>query len=242
MTSRFLALFLAAVALATSLGAAAQGLRPTPQLAPSRPAARDAGPRPADYIVAVVNSEPITNNEVRTRMLRFEQQLAQQGSAMPPRAQLAREVLERLITEKAQLQVARETGVRADDALVDAAEQNIARQNSVTLAELRRRMAAEGIDVGQFREDLRNQIMLQRLRDRELDQRVKVTDLDIEQYLREQEQDGAGDPALTELNLAHILVAVPEAATPEQVAQAEAKAQQLLQRARSGDDFSRLAR
>jgi peptidyl-prolyl cis-trans isomerase SurA len=190
----------------------------------------------------VVNSEPITNNEVRTRMLRFEQQLAQQGSAMPPRAQLAREVLERLITEKAQLQVARETGVRADDALVDAAEQNIARQNSVTLAELRRRMAAEGIDVGQFREDLRNQIMLQRLRDRELDQRVKVTDLDIEQYLREQEQDGAGDPALTELNLAHILVAVPEAATPEQVAQAEAKAQQLLQRARSGDDFSRLAR
>jgi peptidyl-prolyl cis-trans isomerase SurA len=83
--------------------------------------------------------------------------------------------------------------------------------------------------------------MLQRLRDRELEQRVKVTDLDIEQYLRDQGQEG-GDPALTELNLAHILVAVPEDASPAQVSQAEAKARQLLQRARAGEDFARLAR
>jgi peptidyl-prolyl cis-trans isomerase SurA len=241
MTSRFLAGALAAAALVASLGAAAQGLRATPQLGTGR-AATDSGPRAADYIVAVVNSEPITNNEVRTRMLRYEQQLAQQGSAMPPRAQLAREVLERLITEKAQLQVARETGVRVDDALVDQAELNIARQNGIGVPELRRRMAADGIDVAQFRDDLRSQILLQRLRDRELEQRVKVTDLDIEQYLRDQEQDGAGDPALTELNLAHILVAVPDGASAAQVAQAEAKARQLLQRARAGEDFSRLAR
>src|SRR5690242_2455694 len=115
MTSRFLALALAAAVLAAGLPAAAQGLRATPQLGTGRTAAPERGPRAADYIVAVVNSEPITNNEVRTRMLRYEQQLAQQGSALPPRAQLAREVLERLITEKAQLQVARETGVRVDD-------------------------------------------------------------------------------------------------------------------------------
>ncbi|MEJ8835633.1 peptidylprolyl isomerase [Ramlibacter sp. AN1133] len=240
MTSRFLALALAA-ALAAGLPAAAQGLRATPQLGTGR-AAPETGPRAADYIVAVVNSEPITNNEVRTRMLRYEQQLAQQGSAMPPRAQLAREVLERLITEKAQLQVARETGVRVDESLVDQAEQNIARQNGIAVPELRRRMVADGIDARQFREDLRNQILLQRLRDRELEQRVKVTDLDIEQYLHDQEQGGAGDPALTELNLAHILVAVPEDAPAAQVAQAEAKARQLLQRARAGEDFSRLAR
>ncbi|GAB3767720.1 peptidylprolyl isomerase [Ramlibacter monticola] len=241
MNSRFLALVLAGSALAAGLPAAAQGLRPTPQLGAGRPAARDSGPRPADFIVAVVNSEPITNNEVRTRMLRYEQQLAQQGSAMPPRGQLAREVLERLITEKAQLQVARETGVRVDESLVDQAELNIARQNGIALPELRRRMGQEGIDVAQFREDLRNQILLQRLRDRELEQRVKVSDLDVEQYLREQ-QDGAGDPALTELNLAHILVAVPDDAAPAQAAQAEAKAQQLLQRARGGEDFGKLAR
>jgi len=240
MNSRFLALAFAAV-LALGLPAAAQGLRATPQLGPAR-AAPDSGTRAADFIVAVVNSEPITNNEVRTRMLRYEQQLAQQGSAMPPRAQLAREVLERLITEKAQLQVARETGVRVDDSLVDQAEQNIARQNGIALPELRRRMVADGIDAARFREDLRNQIMLQRLRDRELEQRVKVTDLDIEQYLRDQEHGATGDPALTELNLAHILVALPESASTAQVAQAETRARELLQRARGGEDFAKLAR
>src|SRR5687767_11178374 len=121
MNPRFLALGLACAGLlaALTLPAAAQGLRPAPQLG-ARPAARaDTGPRPADYIVAVVNSEPITNNEVRARMLRYEQQLTQQGSALPPRPELAREVLERLITEKAQLQLARESGVRVDDAVVD---------------------------------------------------------------------------------------------------------------------------
>src|SRR4051812_580903 len=121
MNLRSLAMALAAGGLlaATALPVAAQGLRPSIQLSPARPAAPAAGPRNADYIVAVVNSEPITNNEVRTRMLRYEQQLAQQGSPMPARQQLAREVLERLITEKAQLQFARESGVRADEALVD---------------------------------------------------------------------------------------------------------------------------
>jgi len=230
-----------ALACALALPAAAQGLRSVPQLGSGRPAARDLGPRPADFIVAVVNSEPITNNEVRSRMLRYEQQLAQQGSPMPPRPQLAREVLERLISEKAQLQLARETGVRADDALVDQAELSVARQNSIPVAELRRRLAADGINLTQFREDLRNQILLQRLRDRELEQRVKVTELDIDNFLRDQQVNG-GDPALTELNLAHILVAVPENATEAQVAAAQAKAQQLLQRARAGEDFAKLAR
>jgi peptidyl-prolyl cis-trans isomerase SurA len=234
---------LAALGLACAtlaLPAAAQ-LRATPQFGASRPAQAPSGPRPADFIVAVVNSEPITNNEVRNRMLRFEQQLAQQGSPMPPRPQLAREVLDRLITEKAQLQLARETGIRADDALVDQAELTIARQNGIPVAELRRRLAADGVDLANFREDLRNQILLQRLRDRELEQRAKVTELDIDNFLREQQQNG-GDPALTELNLAHILVAVPENATDAQVAPLQAKAQQLLQRARAGEDFAKLAR
>jgi len=235
--------FLAVAGLAGAvLAAQAQGLRVPLQPGGGRPAASAAsGPRAADFIVAVVNSEPITNNEVRSRLLRYEQQLAQQGAPIPPRPQLAREVLERLIGEKAQLQVARESGIRVDEGLVDQAEQTIARQNSIDVPELRRRLQADGLDVTQFRADLRNQVMLQRLRDRELEQRVKITDQDIDAFLREQ-QAGRGDPALNELNLAHILVAVPENATPAQVAPLQAKAQQLLQRARAGEDFGKLAR
>jgi peptidyl-prolyl cis-trans isomerase SurA len=242
MNLRFLALGLACAGLAAalSLPAAAQGLRASPQIG-ARPAPRaDAGPQSADYIVAVVNSEPITNNEVRRRMVRYEQQLAGQGSPLPPRAQLSREVLERLITEKAQLQFAREAGVRVDDAVVDQAEATVARQNGIDVNELRRRVALEGMTVAQFREDLRNQILLQRLRDRELQARVKVTELDVDQYLRDQQANA--DPEGVEMNLAHILVAVPESASADQIAQAQAKAQQLQQRARAGEDFTKLAR
>lgn len=236
MTPRALALVLAG-ATALSMPAAAQ-LRVSPQVG-SAPATRAApGPRPADHIVAVVNSEPITNNEVRTRLLRFEQQLAQQGAALPPRAELARLVLERLISEKAQLQLARESGIRISDAMVDQAEQNFARQNGMDVAQLHRRLAAEGMDAASFREDLRNQLLLTRLREREVDQRVKVTEQEVDQYLREQAANpGAG----VELNLGHILVAVPENAGEQQVRAAQAKAQRAQERARAGEDFGKLA-
>jgi peptidyl-prolyl cis-trans isomerase SurA len=242
MKFRSLALALAgALPLAASWApAAAQGLRVTPQIGtlPQVAAPAERGPRSADFIVAVVNSEPITNNEVRSRMVRFEQQLAQQGSPLPPRGQLAREVLERLFSERAQLQLARETGIRVEDGVVDQAEQNVARQNGMDPADLRRRLTAEGVNVAQFREDLRNQLLLQRLRDRELQARARVTEQDIENFLREQQQ---GDAPL-ESNLAHILVAVPENAPAPQLATLQAKARALLQRARAGEDFARLAR
>ena len=197
MKIRFLAC--AGLIAALSVPALAQGLRSAPLLGASRPAVRDTGPQPADYIVAVVNSEPITNYDVRLRLVRFEQQLAQQGAALPPRAQLAREVLERLIAEKAQLQLAQELGVRVEEAMVNRAEESVVRQNGLSVPELRRRLAAEGLDVAQYRQDLRNQILLQRLRDRELEPRARVSELDIDQFLREQQQ-GNADPALTELN------------------------------------------
>src|SRR6185369_733248 len=235
MNQRFFAPWLACIACALALPAAAQGLRLTPQPGAGRPAARaaDSAPRAADYIVAVVNSEPITNNEVRLRMVRFDQQLTQQGQAVPPRAELARQVLERLISEKAQLQLARETGVKVDEGTVDQAEQNVARQNRIDVSELRRRLAAEGLALSQFREDLRNQLILTRLRERELEPRVKVTDADVDQYLREQ-QRGANDAAAMEINLAHILVAVPENAGEAQNASLRAKAQRVQRPARCG--------
>lgn len=233
----------AATALvAISQPALSQGLRPTPLLGASRPLARapDGAQRQADYIVAVVNSEPITNNEVRSRMVRFEQQLAQQGSPLPPRPELTRQVLERLISEKAQLQLARESGVRVDEGMVDQAELNVARQNQMEVPDLRRRLAADGIILAQFREDLRNQLLLSRLRDREIEPRVKVTDLDIDLYIREQQ--GSTDLSSMELNLAHILVAVPEGTPPAQLTVLQAKAQRALERARAGEDFGKLAR
>lgn len=232
----------ATLAFALALPAAGQGLRLNQPSAPVRPPARaaDSTPRSADYIVAVVNAEPITNNEVRLRMARFEQQLAQQGQPVPPRAEFARQVLERVISEKAQLQLARETGIKVEETSVDVAELNVARQNQIDVPELRRRLSADGISLATFRQELRDQILLTRLRERELESRVRVSDLEIDQFLRDQQS--SNDPSSIELNLAHILIAVPEGASEAQVANARAKAQRVQERARAGEDFSRLAR
>jgi peptidyl-prolyl cis-trans isomerase SurA len=239
------AAFAAAAALVPALPAAAQALRPAPQLGTARPApalsAAPATPQPADYIVAVVNSEPITNNEVRSGMLRFEQQLAQRGAAMPPREELARQVLDRLISEKAQLQLARETGIKADASTVDQAELSVARQNQIDVPELRRRLAADGIALATFRDDLRNQVLLTRLREREVEPRVRVSDRELDDFLREQQATG-GNAAPLEIHLAHILVATPENASEAQLATLRAKALRAQERARAGDDFARLAR
>jgi peptidyl-prolyl cis-trans isomerase SurA len=241
---RAFVLCLACIAQAAALAPVAhgQGLRVAPQLGSSRPAGRgnESGPRAADYIVAVVNAEPVTNNEVRSRMIRFEQQLAQQGTPLPPRPELARQVMERLISEKAQLQLARETGIKVDETTVDQAEQNVARQNQIDVAELRRRIVADGAAPAQFRDDLRNQLLLTRLRDRELESRVKVTDLEVDQYIREQQ--GSTDISGLELNLAHILLAIPDGASIQQVTALQARAQGLRDRAKAGEDFAKLAR
>jgi peptidyl-prolyl cis-trans isomerase SurA len=236
-----LGLACAALAMVLALPAAAQGLRvPSAPAAPVAPRAADTGPRAADYIVAVVNSEPITNNEVRYRMVRLAKQVQQQGQPLPPPNEFARQVLERLISEKAQLQLAQENGIRVEEGTVDLAEQGVARQNQVSVAELRRRMVADGMTVQQFRADLRNQLILTRLRERELESKVKVTDLEVDQFIREQQ--GSHDLSAVELNLAHILVAVPENANVSQVAALQARAQRVLARARAGEDFGNLAR
>ena len=254
---RVIALAIATVAAMASQGAAAQGLRPSgaatggglssprPAAAPSITlpapgAATSSAPRQADFIVAVANSEPITNNEVRSRMARAEAQLAQQGGPMPPRDVLAREVLERLILERVQLQQARESGVKVDDFAVSQAEQGVAQQNSMTVDELYRRLARDGMSRERFREELRNQLLQQKLREREVEARVKVTDLDVDQYLREQQQ--GKDVSTMEINLGHVLVLVPENATPAQVAERQARAQRAADKVRAGEDFAAVAR
>ena len=228
-------------------GVQAQGTRPVGAPRLVAPAVTATTPRPgaavqqqADFIVAVVNSEPITNSEVRAKLVRTEQQLQQQGVAPPPRGELVAQLLERMIIDKVQLQMARASGLKVDDNAVEAAVQTVARQNQTTVEELRRRLKADGIDYAQFRSEIRDELLVNRLRQREVESRVTVSEQDIDQYLRD--QDGkAGAASSLALNLAEILVAVPENATPEQVATLQAKAREIMERARSGSDFTALA-
>lgn len=246
LSVRPLAAALALLLTLPLIGVQAQSLRPSgglrlpsPAASAGAAAASASGQRQADFIVAVVNAEPITNSEVRTKLARTEQQIIQQGSPLPPRSELVPQVLERLISDKAQLQLARSAGVRVDDNAVEAAVQTVARQNQISVDELRRRLKADGIAYSQFESDLRDELLVSRLRQREVDLRVTVSEQDIDQFLREQE--GGTELSSLALNLAQILVAVPENASPAQVAALQAKAQQVMDKARGGADFAALA-
>lgn len=233
----------ACLLILTALSVQAQGLRPATRTSPaaSTVTAAQGAVRQADFIVAVVNSEPVTNHDVAVELQRMQQQYAQQRLALPDTRELTRQVLERLINEKAQLQLARETGIKVDEPSVDQAEQSVALQNQLSVAELHRRIAQDGVDPKQFREQLRNQLLLTRLREREVEPKVRVSDLEVEQYLQEQ-LAVSNVPANQVINIAQLLVAVPENASETQVAALQAKAQRALERARAGEDFTVLAR
>jgi peptidyl-prolyl cis-trans isomerase SurA len=244
MIFRVLALILAGLSTLTLLPAYAQGLRPASRSPVTLPVAVPEVPgaqRPADFIVSVVNSEPITNYEVTIEVRRILQQYAQQRRPQPDLGELSSQVLERLINDRAQLQLAKETGIKVDEPSVDQAEQTVARQNQMTVAELRRRMELDGLDPKQLRERLRDQLMLTRLREREVDPRVRVSDLEVEQYLQDQLATSS-DPAKQLINMAQLLVAVPEGASEAQVAALQDKARRALVRARAGEDFAALVR
>lgn len=241
MIFRVLALTLAGLAL---LPAQADGLRATSRAAVTLPVAVPAAAgaqRPADFIVAVVNSEPITNHQVNVEVQRILQQYAQQRRPQPDLRELSRQVLERLINDRAQLQLARDTGLKVDEPSVDQAEQTVARQNQLTVAEMRRRLLLEGIDPKQLRDQLRDQLMLTRLREREVEPRVRISDLEVEQYLQEQKASSS-DPAKQLVNMAQLLVAVPDGVSEAEVAALQDKAQRALARARAGEDFAALVR
>ena len=196
--------------------------------------------RPADYIVAVVNSEPITNNEVQNLKLRLAKQVAP-GSPVPDAKALTQQALDQLINEKTQLQQARDNGIRIDDTDVDQTEANIARQNQVSKEELYKRVAAEGLSVTAFRDQLRNQLMISRLREREVDNRARVSDTDVEQFIRTQQAGKPSTGLSYDLNLGMILVAVPENASDKEVAELQAKASEISKRAKAGENFASLA-
>jgi len=191
-----------------------------------------------DRIVAVVNKEVVTLSELNDTIATAERQLRRANTRPPPREVLERQMLEKLILDKAQLQLARERGIRVDEVQLDRAVQRVAGNNRMTLAAFRQALESDGVPFEGFREDLRVQIMLSRLREREVDDKIQVSDTEIDLFLEEMKaRPGEG----AEYNLAHILVRVPEQASPERVEEARAKAARALAEARAGEDFSRLA-
>jgi peptidyl-prolyl cis-trans isomerase SurA len=190
-----------------------------------------------ERIVAVVNKDVITASELAERVAFAERQLRRQNIALPERALLERQMLERLILDKAQLQLAADTGLRVDELQLDRAVQRIADSNQATLAEFRRRLEGDGMVFDKFRAEVRQQILLTRLREREVDDRVQVSDSEIDLYL----EDNRAAAGAVEYNAAHVLVRIPEQATPERIEQARARAEKARADAMAGGDFARLA-
>ena len=191
-----------------------------------------------DRIIAVVNDEVITANELKARTQLAEVQLQRQKIAPPPKDVLERQVLERMIVDRAQLQLARETGVRVDDATVNAAMTRIAESNNISVPALRQRLEAEGVSFAQFREDVRQDILLNRLREREVENRLQVSDSEIDNFIADQSGISADSE---EINLAQILLRVPENATPQRLDETRQRADDLVAQLKGGADFARLA-
>ncbi len=196
------------------------------------------GVTPVDRIVAVVNKDVITSTELSDAVAGAQRQLRRQGTPLPDRGLLERQMLERMILDKAQIQLAKDKGIRVDELQLDRAVQRVAQNNKMTLADFRRALEADGVPFQAFREDLREQILLSRLREREVDDRVQVSDTEIDLFLAE---SAAKPDTRVEYQVSHILVRVPEQATPERIEAARGRAQKALNEARVGADFASLA-
>lgn len=195
--------------------------------------------RPGDYIVAVVNAELVTAVEVQQRINRARQEAARTGARLPPPDVLRKQAVDSLIDERVQITYARDLGVRVDDAEVDRAVANIAAQNQITLAQLRDRLRAEGIDYARFRGNLRDQIAVERVREREVLQAIQITDREIDAALDKQR---AASGASSQYNIAQILVTVPDGAAEDVVAERRARAAAALARVQGGEPFATVAR
>ncbi|WP_124081667.1 peptidylprolyl isomerase [Pigmentiphaga humi] len=254
---------LAAALCCLAATAGAQGLRmpddngsrgPTllgPAPAPAAPAPAAPGAAPAeqaqrstsgsriqlgDAIVAVVNNEVITRRELDQRLQVARATLSRQQIQIPDSDTLERQVLERMIVDKTQLQEAAQTGIRIDDIQLDRAISRIAQQNNVSVSQMRDQIEREGLAFATYREDLRQDVTLLRLRERAVDSQIQISEPEIDAYLSEQHE-----AAPAEMTLAQILVRVPEGSSSDIVARLRSKAEGLLKEARGGADFARLA-
>lgn len=191
-----------------------------------------------DSIQVVVNDEVITRNEVANRVTQVTQNMKARNAQMPDPATMERQVLEAMIVERAQLQLAKEMGVKVDDRTLDATIGRIAENQKMSVQDMRNQMEKEGMPFAQFREDIRNEIMMQRLREHEVDRKVQVSEAEIDTYLAAAK---AADADRVEVDIAQILVRVPENASPEQIAARAARAEEVMRQLRTGADFARMA-
>jgi peptidyl-prolyl cis-trans isomerase SurA len=228
MTDRIHLARAATLALLTTLcltGAAAQS--------------RAGGARTGDYILAVVNQELVTATELESRIARIREEAERKRQALPPADELRRQVFDALIDERVLVTHARDSGERVDDAELERAVANVAAQNQITLAELRDRLARQGIDFLRFRRNVRDQILVERVREREVASRIRVTDAEIDAFLDKRRRE-AGTAAT--YHIAQILVTVPEGASDAVVAERRARAEAALARVRGGEAFETVAR
>ena len=193
---------------------------------------------PLDAIIAVVNDDVVMASEINRIFERVKAESQQQRGDPPPDAALRRQVLERLIVMKIQLQLAAQTGLKVDDDTLNRAVSNIASENGMPLARFREAVERDGYDFAQFREEIRNEIIISRLRQREVSNLVHVSDREIDNYLATQVQQ---DTIEMEYRLAQISVATPQAASEEDAEKARKQAEKLLRRVRAGEDFLRMA-
>ena len=195
--------------------------------------------RNGDYIVAVVNQELVTAAEVDQRLARVRAEAERNHQTLPAPAVLRQQVLDQLIDERVQVTNARDVGVKIDEAELDRAVNNVAVQNQMTLAQLRQRLRQEGIEFSKFRDNVRDQLMVERTREREVTPRIRVTDAEVDAFLDERR---AAVGMVDQINVAQILVTVPENASDAVVAERLARAEAARARVRAGEDFGKVAR
>jgi len=198
-----------------------------------------AGAQTVDYIVAVVNTELVTASELQQRLARVRDDAARSRTALPPPAVLRKQVLDTLIDERVLVTAARETETRIDDAELDRAVANVATQNQMSLPQLRERLRQEGIPYNKFRDNIRDQLIVERVREREVVSLIKISDAEIDALI-EKRRNAAGSGI--QLDIAQILVTVPDGAAATVVAERRERAQAALRRVRSGEDFAAVAR
>ncbi len=231
---------LAACAGALALAAAAQSTPPVPAAGrlDTRLATTPSRIVPVDRIVAVVNDDVITQNDLNERVSLVVRQLQRQGGELPPADALARQILERMINDRIQIQLAKENGVKVDDLTLDRTIERIAQENKLPIADFRAALERDGIRFSRFRDDIRNEILIARLREHEVDNQLVVTDAEVETELgREAREASSG----SEYRLAHILVAVPPQSTPEQTEARRRRAVEALAQLRRGANFAQVA-
>jgi peptidyl-prolyl cis-trans isomerase SurA len=238
-----LALAAIAVVAVTAAAQTPSPQPPTPRAAtsppapPSRPVST-ARIVPLDRVIAVVNDEALTQFDLNEQKRIVTQQMKAQNVPPPPNDVLEKQLLERLITDRALLQLAKETGVRVDDVQVERTLQRVAQDNKLSADEFRKAVEREGITFAKYREDMRKEMAVQRLRDREVDSKIVVSDAEVDNFLATLAAQTGGE---TEYQLAHVLVIVPEQASPEQIDAKRRRAEEALKQINGGADFGQVA-